>query len=744
MRNSKKCARGVARPSTCALVAVAGSLAATASRAVWAQEPVGASSSTSEVQEILITAERRAEGMSKVPIAATALGAEQIAERGILELEDLQYQAPSLTINTTGSATFINIRGVGLNSGGASVTSGVAIHVDGAFIIGTGLSMGDPFYDLERIEVLRGPQGTFVGQQSTGGAMFLVTRNPRFEELEFNVAQSIGNYDWRKTEGAVNLPISERVAARIAFNLEDRDSYFTNLGTIDSSFGASDDPRIVGQRHPGDLNEQNVRVKLLAEPRDDLSILLTHDTYRMRTDGWAQQPPNYTGDPFTLAYDFPTHNNRDVDRTIAEINWDLSQGIRLRSLTSYQTFNVVFAQDLDATAVADRAQNYQIGPNRVITQELNLLSSGEGPLEWAIGGFYAHQKTRSTILTSFYSQGRATAVDSPGGYTESLGFFGQMTYAFSPKFNVTAGLRYNTDEQETPRQTTVNSRPPAAPTTSVRRGRASSSMVTGKLAFEWQVTDDNMLYLTASKGSKAGGFNLPSSNFPGSNFEPEVVYNYEIGWKGALLDRRLRLALDAYIMDYEDFQLAIYDPAIAASYISNLEKSAVKGFEAQVDARFGPFSFNVSAAYADAQVRNAPLLIDSRLLPGGGTVLLPPDFDYSPYLSDVEGRVLPYAPEWTINAGIQYDVPVGSGMFTTRLQWAYISELWNTLFQQPVDLIDSHETLDLRLTYRPNDHWSLEGFVTNLTDEVYIAGFRGENKFYGAPREYGLKVSYRY
>lgn len=735
-------------------IAATASLCATAiggtSLTARAQEASGTANAV--LEEVVITAERRTENLQRVPIAVQAFTGDDLARRGVTELSSLQYVAPATTIQTNGLNKFINVRGVGLNASTPGVVSGVAQHIDGAFIPGSGIGLGDPWFDLERVEVLRGPQGTFVGQQSTGGAVFIVTRRPRLDGFDFGVEQTVGNYDWRRTSGAINLPISKRVAARAAFNLEQRDSFFHNLGSTSTTQGATDNASLVGQLHPGNVDQQAVRLRLLAEPTDNLEVLLSYEAYRSNNDGWAWHSVNYNGDPYTLAYDIPTLFKTDIDRGIAEINWDLTDSVRLRSLTSYADLTFTWTVDLDATATRSQWQNQQIGPNQFFTQELNLLSNDDSRLQWAVGAFYSYQRQKQSVAinTAQTPNGPQTInVENPKGTTDSKAAFGQVTYDLTPSLQVIAGARHNIDSAAALRQVTTTTRPNALPPVPrilvvPSRGDTETSSTTGKLALNWNATESNLLYVSASKGAKAGGFNAATPTFAGSDFEPEKVSNYEVGWKSTMFNRRLRIGLDVFNMDYQDFQLASFDPQTRVSLIDNLPESEVSGVELQLDAQLGGFGINLAAAYLKSEAKETPLLVDARDLPGGGNAVLPPGFSFAPFLRNVQGRELPYTPEWTVNAGIEYAFQIGGGTLTPRIQYSYIGEQWVTLFQKPVDLLPSRELVDFRMTYRPDDRWTVEGFVTNLDEELYLSGITGTNKFYGTPRQYGVRVAYQY
>ena len=783
------------------------------------------------LEEIVITAQRRAEVLSDIPVAGDAFGADELARRGIVRIDDLQQQTPALSIKTFGVTRFVNIRGLGLNASTPSITGGVAQHVDGVFSAGTGLSFGDPFYDLERVEVLRGPQGTFVGQNSTGGALFVVSRNPQLGESDYFVEQTIGSYDWYKTQGAVNLPISDTAAARVAVNIEKRDSFYRNVGTTDPFFGFPINERLAPLTRPGDLDQQAVRLKYLWQPSDALRVVLSHEQYKLRTGGYAQQPiynfaefpheliEEIYNDPYTLGYNTPTRYDQDIKRSYAEINWDINDSMALRSQTSYLQLKVNNIQDIDGSPHPNMEVWYnqgganpgntgipgappatdfrriteqglwgvqQIGPNEVLTQEFNLLSTGDSSLQWVLGAFYLSNDQQSMQTTNVLEAGpnrqQSTIIDSKGDQ-QSMSLFGQITYDITPSLQVIAGARYGNDESENPGSSVTIWRPnpqqaagppgnfivlPPSTTITPSGGRSESSETTGKLALNWKVTDAHLLYVNASKGYKAGNFNNQtpgSATNPPPTFKPETVMNYEVGWK--VSGSRLRSELTAFKMDYNDFQLAFFDPSSGASPVRNLPKAEVQGIELQLRAQFGGLGFNLSGSVLDTEIKESGLILDNRRLPNQGLGFVPTPTYVFPY-QNVAGNELPYAPEYNISLGLDYAFRVGAGRLTPRVQYARNGQQWGTVFQMPSivpesitatnpagtpetnpkhivspDLIEENYTVDAKLTWEPNDNWLVEVFGTNLTEEVYIAGFAGNNKFYNTPRQYGIRVRFQ-
>ncbi len=807
---------------------IVGLSAGVATAATYAQAPT---SSEGTLEEIIVTAERRVETLNEKAVAGEAFSTADIEKRGINEIEDLPSQTPGLSIKDSGVNRFVTIRGVGLNATTATITSGVAIHVDGVGLWGAGIALGNPFYDLERIEVLRGPQGTFVGQNSTGGAMFIISRAPKLDETNFSIEQTFGNYDWSDTVAAGNLPLSDTVAARLAVRLQTRDSFFTNTGTLDPMFGYNTtDPKLTHQDEPGNLEEQAVRAKVLWQPSDNFDATVWYEHYRKHTDGTPAQPIyNFAGnvgappaairqqyaneikantDPYLLAYNSPSRLDQNIDRGSLEFHWQITPGISLRSQTAVQWFTQARLIDTDGTAHANmqlwqaqgganpatpnmaRAgspltetggwQDTQIGPNRTRTQEFNLLSTTDSALQWSLGAFWSDQKaqqnqynsilennTPATVNGVSYIPRQQTQIMNNRNEQSNAAVFGQITWRMTESLEVITGLRYNKDEAENTGSKGVIYRPypqvtaTGAPSTaqtipSSSVGEASSDAMTGKLSLNWHINDDQIIYGVVAKGYKAGNFNnqnpLSTTNPPVA-FMPESVWSYEGGWKATMFEGHLHSDLTAFQTDYEDYQLNFQDPAAAnATYVTNLPKARIKGIELQLRAQFGGFGFNLSGAKLDSEV------VDT----GGRDIR---DGRQPAVRQDLVGRELPFAPGYTVSAGVEYAIPFGEGSFTPRVQYSATAEQWATVFQLPSmvagtyaqanggtpdgglspDYLPAYHTLDASLTWTPNEHWMLQAFGTNLTDEVYIAGIvNNDFRLYSAPQQYGVKFRYSY
>ncbi|HEX2585093.1 MAG TPA: TonB-dependent receptor plug domain-containing protein, partial [Steroidobacteraceae bacterium] len=298
-----------------------------------------ADASADALEEVLVTAERREQSQQTVSISATVLNADSLESQGVVGIKDLQQVAPSVAINTFNRGTFINMRGVGIAQSAPTSTPGVATYIDGVYIPHeTFLSYA--FYDMSSVEVLRGPQGTLTGQNSTGGAIYMRTTAPKLHEFSGTADVTVGNYSTYRTVGAVNVPMGDMFAARFAAVYDHKDSYTNNIGPSKS--------------RPGNGSLVSARATLLFQPSDSLSFNLRYEHFDFGSDYNAIKNRNdaVTSDPYTIEEDARSFLNQDGYRASLEASWDINNALRLRAITSKQhSFNEDQA-DGDRTATA--------------------------------------------------------------------------------------------------------------------------------------------------------------------------------------------------------------------------------------------------------------------------------------------------------------------------------------------------------------------------------------------------------
>jgi iron complex outermembrane recepter protein len=693
---------------------------------------------TSELEEVVVTAERREVNLQDVPASATVLTAEALAAKGVDNVIDLQSVAPSVAINTYNRSTFINIRGVGIGQSAPTSNPGVAYYIDGMFIPHEQF-IAQSFFDIDSIEVLRGPQGTLTGQNSTGGAIYVRTPAPDVDGFSGYVDQTVGDSDWYRTTAAMNVPMGGKFAMRLSGVYDERGSFTENIGPSRSE--------------PGSGRDASGRAAFRYTPTDAVTLDLRYEHFDRKTDYNAIKNRNdaVTSDPFTIEEDAISFLDQKGDRISLEARVDLTSGVSLRALTSYLDATTTDQADGDRTATAlpvpanrpTNGANTAAFPGRVSftsqtlrtsVSEINLLSTGDGPAQWVVGAFYLREKSPVSVLrdnrnTLDFVQSNSSIVTELENTSTSV--FGQFDYRFAGNWAVDLGLRYSEDEQQYTRFLIPGAPPPGCfPCSS----SVKSDEVTGRLGLKYFATDDVMLYGTVSKGYKAGGINL-DPRLP--NYAPETNQMAELGFKTTVADGRLRLNGALFRSDYDGIQLSSLTaagtpPALLPNTL-NAAPAELYGAELELTGRFGPLEFNLGLSSLHGEFIDDALLTDSQT----NTNRLVP-----------EGSSVPFAPEMTATAGLQYDLRAGRWTFTPRVQVSYLDEQLSTPFPAVATLVPSRTLTDLRLTASPSENLRLEAFATNVLDETYIAAQVQDASsatggiIYGAPRQIGIRAKF--
>jgi iron complex outermembrane receptor protein len=639
--------------------------AAFAPSALRAQQPAR---SEEQLEEVVVTAQRRAETAMETAISVEILTGDDLASRGVQTVADLQNALPNIQILPAGMTRSVNIRGVGNNSIDATASMGVQVIHDG---LSQGESMGNQaaFFDIDTIQVLRGPQGTFVGQSAAGGAILINSVSPNLDGFSGFVEGTVGDYNRTKVTGAINLPISDTMAARIAFNNEDRDSYFVNDGTRS---GFDFEP----QWSPGALEDQNLRMSLLWEPTDAFRALFKFEKSFVSHNTDAFQPNRlpYVGlngvttfspyinfdnpDPRIITTDLPESDFQEAKRTHATLSYRFENGVELRSMTNFQRMDFRTNDDFQNSAVFTLPFQMTLGPdNDTTSQEIDLISP-DGPLNWIVGVSYhkRHTPRRLTIPihpnnSCGYQFNGALVPCLPAG-TPALfvifsnddtinyqqGLFGQVNWQFSDKWELQFGARQNWDEQNsinvanftgfpTPTPAGYPPAPPVAlqpcpvgvdpqyrctPSASPPSTQYKGDVPTAKIALNFTPTDNQFIYMFYARGYKAGrttnGFILTH----------ETIDDYEVGWKSTMLDGKMQFELGAFYMDYQDMQQSVFRVGPTNSVVNgadNIGDSTIQGIETAVRASLGGFNLDFSLGYTDSEL-GAARTLDTRRLPG--------------------------------------------------------------------------------------------------------------------------------
>lgn len=681
-------------------VRLAIALAASASMLPLAAEAQAQQSQESAHEEIVVTAQKREERLRDVPQSITAITDETLERLQANDFGDYSGQVPGLAV-TGGQAGNSRVTLRGLNTGG--VASTVGIYVDETpFGSSTSLANAavlaldlDP-YDVARIEVLRGPQGTLYGANTLGGILKFVTAAPESGEFFGRASGTVeategGDSSWA-TRAMVNIPLGDQAALRLS-------------ALRRSEGGYVDDPNR-GVEDVNGVETTGWRAAFLLNATEDLTIRLSAQQQDIESEGTDTVAYFQTLDPVAGDTDqfSPFSVSSDVTYRILNgtIDWDLG-GVSLISSTSYSELEQAHLEDGTLAFGLPSFLDEDI-PQDKFTQEVRLASNGEGALEWLIGAFYTNENALLDQEIFFGTppgtvSGLTATIDSE--YTERA-VFGGVTYHFTPQFDVAVGARYAENEQ---RMTQGG--------TAVSNGGETSSddAITYSIAPRWRPNDRTTVYARIASGYRPGGPNiLGAPSVIPTTFDPDETVNYEVGVKTDLIDGILRLDAAAFHIEWSDIQLLVFDGAVSG----NANGGGAESQGVEWAATFTPsdaLTIAWSGAYTDTQLTD-----DTDPIVVGGAA----------------GDPLPYAPEWASTVDVSYEWPVfGDALAYVGGAWRYVGEQSTGFpgvggFLYGADQIElpSYNLLDLRAGV-DFEAFTVALFAKNVTDERAITQFGG-------------------
>lgn len=728
------------------LFATASGLSLLAALPAMAQEAVPAAPAPTppaiqagEIGDIIVTANRRSESAQRTSLAVTAVGGEQLVERGVVQPEDLNRAVAGLGLSANGAITQVYLRGVGTF---ASLTgdSSVLVSLDGV-TLGSPTMVGGQFYDLERVEVLKGPQGTLYGRNAAAGAVNIITAKPQFDGISANGSVEIGNYDYYRASGGFNLPASDDLAFRVAGQLLRRDGYFTD--------GSGDD------------NQESLRLQALWQPATAFSLLLAADYANVHgrgnpyvattpladPDNAFEGSSTTTGNRFLQAARdngagaYPAGTEFQLvanDSTANSKSWgvhaELAVDLGLATLTVLPAY-----REVDADQVYN--PGFRLGGEvtaRQTTGEVRLASNGSGKLKWLVGAFY-YDDTQVELNTVEQGVGVFSSTFGSTRKTRAYAGFGEATFGIVDTVRVIGGLRY-TDERRTlaGSTTSISYRAPSfdQPVTVPLTGDVGYGRATYKAGVEVDVAERSLAYATVSTGFRAGGLNQDTAP---NTYKPEKLTAYAIGTKNRFFDNKLQLNLEAFYWDYKDHQEMVLSPLNSGgiSVISqNIGKSTVKG--ASADIVFRPTSadtFSAQIEYLDATFDDYTYTLANNLAPTEGTRTTckvtqltangpPTTANGAPTFGtskvDCSGKPFTRAPEFALNVSYQHRFALANGAAIVAGTDAQLS----SSYYFTTDYIESsrqpsYAIVNAELGYRaPGDRWALTAYVRNIGDEV--------------------------
>jgi iron complex outermembrane receptor protein len=706
-----------------------------------------------EEGEIVVTAQRRNENLMTTAVSASVLSGTQLDNKGVTNVDALQFAMPSVVVNNFGQGNDFNVRGIGKAEHNTQTTTGVITYRDGVPTF-PGYVQGEPYYDIANIQVLRGPQGTIVGQNATGGAVFVNTNDPIIGggiHGYFNL--NYGNYNDAGFQGAVNLPLSDTFAARVALYASRRDTFYNITGAG-------------GAAYPFDKGNQGImagRISFLWKPTDRLSILWKTDAGHLDMGAYPATPvgnyfetlpgtstpnPNHR-DLFDVSFNTPQAARDEFVRSTLKAEYEFNGGIKLRSVSSYQWANTMYRADLDGTSTGI-STFYDSVDEQQITTELNLISPDHNRVTWLLGAFglwndYYFRKPYEFVIDLAYPFNLPTAQYKLQGSnpTRSLAAFGQIGFAITPNLKIDAGVRY-TSSQSTNHVDVLQYGAYLRDDETVK-----SDNVSYKVSLGWKLSPDQYLYGFVATGFRPGGLNVPvGAAIAHPPFKPEEVTSFEAGWKANWAGGKVRTTITGFYNDYKNFQVIIGYPTFPTFGIElNVpDKTKIYGFEAETELHFGGLQLDAGINVLHSELGTF-YAVDTRNPPAG--TIADPVLPCAPATGPVSskcvalgGRRQTYAPNLTFNLGAQYDLELASGdKITPRVNFGHIGDQWATLFEAPArgDRLAPRNILNAQLAFQ-HKSWTITAYGTNLTDQHYPAAMNSGLYFAGPPRQYGVKL----
>ena len=688
------------------------------------------------LEEVIVTAQRRETNLQRTALAATVLSGQELKAKGVTDLVDVQYVAPSVNISDFGSANVFNIRGIGRSKVDIEIPSGVVIYSDGVPSI-AGYFQNEPYYDIAAVEVLRGPQGTFVGKSASGGAIFVRTRDPELDAFGGNWELGIGEHNLWEGRGALNTPVSDTLAFRFAFNYQNRDDYYD---------------RIYGP-YTGDPGTQDLlsfRAGMLWNPSERLTVKFKANYADL--DFGGNVTSSYSDPLYDVHQDAPFEYTDESTRLVLDIAYEFDNGTTFKSLTGWQDLETVNNLDLNASTQLPRYWFKSGGEIDLWSQEFNLISDDDQRLRWVVGVFLQNQKAELLPVDQFgftfiggdpFGIGQLPLdypwLGSPWTKDEDdWAVFGHITYDLTEALELEAGARYSDYEfyQVTDYVFGFGDAPPvlsfpdpADP--GAKRQDKSEDSVDWKLALNWTANDDNFVYGVISRGHTSGSINIFPPYEP---YEEMEVMNYEAGWKSAFNDGQFTTQLAAYYENIDGYQAAfdtLFTPPNTAGQVKNAESdSTIYGLEFTGQATFDRARVDFGISWNESELGAFTDVLD----PIGGGVI------------DLTGRPFPYAPDFTANVGFEYRFDFGNGStLTPRVDYGYITDAKADLYEYPNFDLDSRGLLNVNVRWERGP-WYAILWASNLTDEKYVAAIQNQGALYyaGPRRQSGIRVGYTF
>ena len=742
-------------------------------------------------EEVIVTAEKRDESLQSVSQAVTAITDSEISAKNITSFVDLSTIVPGVTVaKNEGYKTIISIRGVGNETNQNAIAApSVAYHMDGIFIASP-FSLQTDFIDVQRIEVLRGPQGTLFGQNSTGGAINVISNKPTTEELFTKADITYGDYGMKQLRSSSNIPISDNVSTKLSLSAMTREGFTENLAT--------------GQ-DLDDAHNLSFRTDWMVDINDTTSLRIFGQYSSVDRNGAAIRGIDDPS-PGMRKLSQNTISKQELTSSVVAMIFETDLGYAsLKILASSQEDDISVTRDNDRHNFGDPVlsipglgagatyQQAEFRPETSLVEtttfEVNLISNEpamDGKLDWTVGAFYMDHEIENVIRgyrdddldgvfkyvcdASFADPsycydhdygipgrfdifGPAADVDfftDAFPYRESLSVYAQTTYSFSDTFRLVSGLRYSEDTFGTDVTNFLNTE------TFVAEG--TTDEVTTRVTGEYDFTDNTMVYLTLASGFKPGGSNLTfgfdNDNAPPmvfETFEAETVDSTEIGIKTDLFNGKARANIAAFSYDYENLQFQATDPDPYRGGVANIPDSEMSGVEIEFTALASDsFTFDMNLAFLNSEVSSDYFVLDN--VDAYQYFFGEEDLRYG-LRENVKGNQLAKTPEFTADVSLMYETDLPSGNYlTAMLQYVKRGKFMQRVSNNPVvDAIPAYDIVNLNIGIDFNNNIGLNMMLLNVTDEdginssmTDVFGVASTGLELIPPRQFMTRISYNF
>ncbi len=690
----------------------------------------------SGIDEILVTAEKREERIPDLPIAISAYGGEDLNAAGVQGVRDLTQIAPSLNIGVKGSETFITIRGIGSEVASIGSEPGVTVSQDGV-VLARHLFFNADFLDVNRVEVLRGPQGTISGRNATGGAIKIISNEPT-DEFELGADVTVGNFSRFASRGFVSGPIeTDRVRGRFAFSTDNAQGWLLDRG-LRQELGSRRNVHIRGSLAV-DFSDNFSALVILEGVRDrslpQTTVNIGRADAAIPSIGEVLGVPDADVDNLSIFQSQARDHEKDMYGATLRLTWDPLPSTTITSTTAYLKLDIFDAQDTDGTLASLGDFPFWKWDIWQISEELTLVSQLSEQFDLILGGLYLRESAEQPLEFVATTLGipPGAFVVNPDQDLKSYSAYGQIRYQIIEPLRFSFGIRYTRDEKSYFEEG-IQFLPVSGGT------QESWSSVTPRFALDYDPTDNITVYANVSRGFKAGGINTLTL---GTNvFEPETVWNYEGGIKAGWFNDRLRTSIAGFHMDYTNLQQQLYGAGpfgVPVATVVNVPSADINGVEVELNAApVEGLALAASATWLDATL-------------GTFTSVDPAD-SLAKTFTDSD---LPRAPDFQFAVSGEYTHPLGNfAMGSVRADFSWRDDQFFTIFNTPLSRQNAYGLLNLNVGVESFDgDWAINVFGRNVTDKRYF-----ENGFIspilpgtpmnlasiGEPRTFGATFSYRY